>query len=74
MNNEHDKTDNLIKILISILQDIYPGVGVLDSMGILLFNLRNLNTIVPREHNTLHFHQPWTKVAVSLHLLSSVFW
>ena len=73
MNNEHDKTDNLIKVLISILLDIYPGVGVLDIMGVLLFNSRNLNTIVPREHNTLHFHQPWTKVAVFLHLLSSVF-
>lgn len=51
MNNEHDKTDNLVRILISILLDIYPGVGVLDSMGVLFFHSRNLDTVVPREHN-----------------------
>ena len=73
MNNEHDNTDNLVKILISILLDIHPGVGVLDSMGVLFFHSRNLDTVVPREHHILHSHQPCTRVAISLHLLYSVF-
>ena len=37
------------------------------------FHSRNLDTVVPREHNILHSHQPCTRVAISLHLLYSVF-
>lgn len=51
MNNEHDKTDNLVQDSDSILLDTYPELGVLDSMGVLFFHSRNLDTVVPREHN-----------------------